>query len=174
MSLFERLVRKNYPHEVLVQQHRMRPEISDLIRHLTYTDLVDASKTFNRPNLPGVPDNVVFCNHAQPEKTESAIGDRNDLGSKSSKQNMFEVEMVWKIVHYLLQQGCKVEDMVVLTPYLGQLQMLKKSLQREYNTILNDLDSWELVRAGVLPNVGPGAGGQAKAKTMPGQLSTLR
>ena len=139
-----------------------------------YTDLTDAPRTQGRPNLKGVLDNVVFCNHAQPEKNDAAIGDKRDLGSKSSKQNEFELEMVWKIVHYLLQQGHELKDMVILTPYLGQLQMLKASLQREYNAVLNDLDSWELVRAGVVSgnnNAGSGARGQNKAREL--HLATI-
>src|SRR5947207_13306329 len=35
-SLFERLILRNYPHQVLFQQHRMRPELSALVRQLTY------------------------------------------------------------------------------------------------------------------------------------------
>jgi superfamily I DNA and/or RNA helicase len=50
------------------------------------------------------------------------------MNSKSSKQNMFEVEMVLKIVRYLIQQGYKTEDLVVLTPYLGQLQELQQGI----------------------------------------------
>ncbi len=38
-SLFERLVLKGYPHHTLKAQHRMRPEISRLVRELTYPDL---------------------------------------------------------------------------------------------------------------------------------------
>ncbi|KAI6121084.1 hypothetical protein F5141DRAFT_496683 [Pisolithus sp. B1] len=41
-SLFERLVLKGFPHVTLSSQHRMRPEISALIRALTYPDLKDA------------------------------------------------------------------------------------------------------------------------------------
>ena len=54
-SLFERLVLRNYPHQVLYQQHRMRPEISALVRQLTYPDLVDAPNTQGRPDLRGFP-----------------------------------------------------------------------------------------------------------------------
>ncbi|KAH0128691.1 P-loop containing nucleoside triphosphate hydrolase protein, partial [Aureobasidium melanogenum] len=59
-SMFERLVLKGYPHQVLAQQHRMRPEISDLVRQLTYPDLIDAPKTQHRPDLRGFSDNVIF------------------------------------------------------------------------------------------------------------------
>lgn len=149
-SLFERLVLKGYPHTTLVSQHRMRPEISALIRHLTYPGLTDASKTHGRPDLRGVQDNVVFIDHSQPEEDNKQLADRPDIDSKSSKQNMFEVEMVLKIVRYLVQQGYKTEELVVLTPYLGQLQKLQKVLSEDADPVLNELDMNELIRAGVI------------------------
>jgi superfamily I DNA and/or RNA helicase len=128
----------------------MRPEISSLIRHLTYPDLIDAPSTGGRPNLRGVSDDIVFINHASPEDDNKQLEDRRDMGSKSSKQNTFEVGMVLKIVRYLVQQGYKTDELVVLTPYLGQLQKLREALKQETDPVLNDLDMNELIRAGVV------------------------
>lgn len=44
---------------------------------------------------------------------------------KTSKQNLYEVEMVLKVAKYLGQQGYGTDDMVILTPYLGQLSLLR-------------------------------------------------
>ncbi|KAJ3985164.1 P-loop containing nucleoside triphosphate hydrolase protein [Lentinula detonsa] len=150
-SLFERLVLKGYPHETLVSQHRMRPEISAIIRHLIYPDLLDAEKTANRPNILGLQDNVIFINHSKPEGDDGSIADRRDLGSKATKQNPFEARMVLKIIKYLVQQGYRTDDLVVLTPYLGQLYKLQNELQSETDPVLNDLDNFELIQAGLLP-----------------------
>ncbi|KAJ3994672.1 P-loop containing nucleoside triphosphate hydrolase protein [Lentinula boryana] len=150
-SLFERLVLKGYPHETLVSQHRMRPEISAIIRHLIYPDLRDAEKTLNRPNILGLQDNVIFINHSKPEGDDGSIADRRDLGSKATKQNPFEARMVLKIIKYLVQQGYRTDDLVVLTPYLGQLYKLQNELQSETDPVLNDLDNFELIQAGLLP-----------------------
>ncbi|KAF8877917.1 P-loop containing nucleoside triphosphate hydrolase protein [Infundibulicybe gibba] len=149
-SLFERLVLKGYPHETLSQQHRMRPEISALIRELTYPDLTDAADTQGRPNLRGVTNNIVLIDHQHPEDDMPNLSDRNDL-STSSKQNTHEVEMVLKIVRYLAQQGYGTDKLVILTPYLGQLRNLAESLKQDNDPILNDLDSFDLVKAGLLP-----------------------
>ena|SRR6202035_4742576 len=89
-SLFERLVLKGFPHVTLREQHRMRPEISTLVRHLTYPDLVDAPKTKNRPNLRGIRDNVVFIDHDHPEDEFLQIEERRDMSAKSSKQNKYK------------------------------------------------------------------------------------
>ena len=150
MSLFERLVRKGYPHETLVSQHRMRPEISSIIRHLTYPDLQDALKTEGRPDLRGVQDNIIFINHNHPEDQLFNVADTCDMGSKSSKQNLYEARMTLKIVRYLAQQGYGTDKMVVLTPYLGQLRKLQDELEAENDPVLNDLDSYDLIRAGLL------------------------
>lgn len=83
-SLFERLVLKGFPHTQLKTQHRMRPEISALVRHLTYPELQDAPKTQGRPNIRGIRGNVVLINHEQPED-EVEAEERKDM--KSSKQN---------------------------------------------------------------------------------------
>lgn len=104
MSLFERLVLKGYPHTTLLEQHRMRPEISTLIRELTYPDLVDAPNTQNRLPLRGLQDVIVFVNHTHLED-ELDVQDRQDLTATSSKENIYEIEMVLKIVRYLAQQG---------------------------------------------------------------------
>jgi hypothetical protein len=110
--------------------------------------------TSDRPNLRGVRDNIVFIDHTKPEDDNKDLADRRDMNAKSSKQNTFEVEMVLKIVRYLIQQGYKTEELVVLTPYLGQLQRLRGALSEETDPVLNKLDMYELDRAGVLPTTG--------------------
>ncbi|KAF1989215.1 P-loop containing nucleoside triphosphate hydrolase protein [Aulographum hederae CBS 113979] len=148
-SLFERLVLAGYPHTTLVAQHRMCPEISRFVRNLTYPSLKDAPKALNRPRLLGFQDKVVFLNHTFPEVAASQISERRD-GHVASKQNMFEVEMVLKCIHYLAQQGYGTGKIVILTPYLGQLRLLMTTMSEHNDPILNDLDSYDLVQAGLL------------------------
>ena len=150
-SLFERLLIKAYPHQTLLKQHRMRPEISSLVRSLTYPDLVDAPKTMDRADLRGFSDNLIFVNHNNAEDENKEIKNSNETTAFSSKRNIFEAEMVLKCVRYLAQQGYGTDKIVVLTPYLGQLQLLRNLLSKENDPILNDLDSFDLVRAGLLP-----------------------
>ncbi|KAG2138479.1 P-loop containing nucleoside triphosphate hydrolase protein [Suillus clintonianus] len=149
-SLFERLVLRGFPHETLTAQHRMRPEISAFIRKLTYPDLTDAAKTQGRPDIRGIQDNVIFIDHTHPEDNDLRISDKSDEASSGSKQNTYEVEMVWKIVRYLAQQGYGTEKLVVLTPYLGQLSKLRDVLKTDNDPVLNDLDSHDLIRAELL------------------------
>lgn len=133
----------------------MRPEISAFVRELTYPELVDHPSTQNRPDIRGVQSNVIFVDHAHPEDEEARIADPRDAGSPSSKQNTYEAGMVLKIVRYLKQQGYKDSDMVVLTPYLGQLSKLREALKSEHDPVLGDLDANDLQRAGLLGQTGP-------------------
>lgn len=58
--------------------------------------------------------------------------------------------MVLKILRYLGQNGYGTDKIVILTPYLGQLRALQTALQTTVDPILNDLDSADLVRAGLV------------------------
>jgi len=59
--------------------------------------------------------------------------------------------MVLKIVRYLGQQGYGTDRLVILTPYLGQLRAIMDAFKEAQDTdpVLNDLDSHDLVRAGL-------------------------
>ena len=68
----------------------MRPEISKLVRRLTYPDLRDSAGTQGRPDLRGVQDNVVFINHDKPEGDDNQLSERRDLSVKASKVNKYD------------------------------------------------------------------------------------
>jgi AAA domain len=150
-SLFERLVLRSYPHTTLYEQHRMRPELAEFVRELTYPDLVDAPITKKRKDIQGLQDNMVFLNHAQNEIDMKDVPDWKDNTSTSSKKNPFEAKMALKCVRYLGQQDYKTDNIVILTPYLGQLRLLVDELGKDNDPVLNDLDSHDLVRAGLMP-----------------------
>ncbi|ORY15668.1 P-loop containing nucleoside triphosphate hydrolase protein [Clohesyomyces aquaticus] len=154
VSLFERLVFSGFPPSLLTTQHRMRPEISMLVRKLTYPELEDDPKTQNRPPLRGFQNNVMFISHDHPELNNQRIADRRDENAKSSRENEYEADMVLKCVRYLGQQGYRTDQIVILTPYLGQLFLLRNKLMKDNDPILNDLDSWDLIRAGLLTPAG--------------------
>lgn len=147
-SMFERLVLKGYPHQVLAQQHRMRPEISNLIRQLNYPSLIDAPKTQNRPDLRGFSDNVIFVNHNQFEDTASDNPETINLNT--SKRNTFEAEMALMTVKYLLLQNYEARSIVVLTPYLGQLKKLQEVFSREFDAVLNNSDIQKMEQNGII------------------------
>lgn len=150
MSLFERLILQGFKHTTLSRQHRMHPEISMFPRALTYPDLEDGLRTTDRPAIEGLRDRVIFINHEHPETEQPQIMDKGDAGMKASKQNEFEAVMILRMVRYLAQQGYGTNKMVVLTPYLGQLRLLRKQLEQENDPVLNDLDASALIQAGLM------------------------
>ena len=150
-SLFERLIREGLPSTTLQQQHRMCPEISSLVRTLTYPDLLDAPSTKSRPELRGFQERVMFVDHNHLETELHHVTERRDQNAKSSRQNQFEVDMVLQCVRYLGQQGYRTENITILTPYLAQLKLLRDTLAHSMDPILNDLDSFDLVQAGLMP-----------------------
>ncbi|RFU29842.1 hypothetical protein B7463_g6507, partial [Scytalidium lignicola] len=137
-SLFERLVIQGYPYHTLHQQHRMRPELAEFIRQFTY------------PNL----DNIIFLNHHHRDEGMQNIQDWKDNTSPTTKRNLFEVRMAMKCLRYLSQQDINMPTakIVILVPYLGQLALLRDELSKDNDPVLNDLDSHDLVRAGLMPS----------------------
>lgn len=166
-SLFERLILAGFPHTTLCLQHRMCPEISYLVRQLTYPDLQDAPSTSQRDPIRGLCGRVTFVDHRNPEFAASQIADRRDQGNSVSKQNIWEAHMILKIVRYVAQQGYGTADQVVLTPYLGQLSLLRRELAKDNDPVLNDLDSFDLIKAGLMTPA------SAASSKRPIRLSTI-
>ncbi|CAM9306733.1 unnamed protein product [Pylaiella littoralis] len=119
VSMFERLVEE---HRVrvhdLATQRRMRPDIADLIRPAVYPNLRDAPHVLGYPSVKGMRRNLFFWDHAVPEDKSGSVA--------SSKTNKHEAKLIAGLVAYLLKQGYTGQgDITVLTPYLGQLFVLK-------------------------------------------------
>lgn len=162
-SLFERLVLRNYPHQTLTLQHRMRTEISSFVRQLTYPELEDAPGTKIRPRIKGLQRNVIFIDHSV---SEDGTPKESDIKG-TTKTNTYEIRMILAIIKYLGQQGYGTDKLVILTPYLGQLSLLRKYLSSSHDPVLNDLDSFELVKAGLT------SPGTAKTSKKPIRLATI-
>ncbi|KAF4440391.1 hypothetical protein F53441_12339 [Fusarium austroafricanum] len=167
VSLFERLVIQGRHFTALEEQHRSHPDISQYPRMLAYPELKDMPSTFEREPIRGLKSRVTFVHHEQPEDMMDDVADRRDPTAKASKRNPHEAMMVLKMVRYLSQNGYKTENMVVLTPYLGQLYLLKETLRKETDPWLNDLDHHDLVRAGLITQAA------AKVNKKPLRLSTI-
>ncbi|KAJ9507979.1 hypothetical protein QJQ45_021314 [Haematococcus lacustris] len=138
VSLFERLVLAGFPHASLAVQHRMHPDISRLVRP-TYPALHDHPSVAQHPAVKGLGQHrVVFIHHEVPEDGEGSNSGWHASKMQQSKVNSHEVGMVRAVVTYLLQQGYAKEQLVVLTPYLGQLLELKQDLS-DYTQLLANL-----------------------------------
>eukprot|EP00798_Chlamydomonas_sp_ICE-L_P024108 gene24108-9683_t len=141
VSLFERLVtNSNVEHVMLGVQHRMHPDIANLVRY-TYPKLEDHSSVAEHPEVLGLAkgSRVVMIDHRELERSGSKT-----IAETKSKVNDYEVDMTVAVVKYLQQQGYKADQIVVLTPYLGQMLELQKAISAENEVVLSDMDINEL------------------------------
>ena len=149
----------------------MRPEISALVRALTYPDLTDGPRTGSRPLIRGLQNTVIFIDHKHPEDDDSSLSDPRHLGVTTSKRNKFEVDMVVRIVGYLKQQGYDAGEMTVLTPYLGQLVSLRETLETIDQVMFSERDTELLEVAGLAELLGTLALGNQRKQNL--KVSTI-
>ena len=116
LSLFERMVDNGMECHSLDLQHRMRPEISLVMKDI-YPTLKDHPSVSQYPDIKGVSCNLFFIDH---QYTELEDKDRR------SKSNVHEAEYIVALCWYLLLQGYEPTKITILTLYVGQVMMLKK------------------------------------------------
>ncbi len=121
VSLFERLIKNNTKRVMLNCQHRMRPEISVLMKHFYDKPIQDHISVESFDNLIGFYKNVHFVNHSNPE---------NNVNDSQSKMNTFEAEYLAQVCLYLKNQDYNTSQITVLTMYLGQLMEMRRSLNK--------------------------------------------
>ncbi|EPQ57199.1 P-loop containing nucleoside triphosphate hydrolase protein [Gloeophyllum trabeum ATCC 11539] len=133
MSLMERLSSAGLPMSRIDVQRRMRPTISNLIRHTLYPTLVDHELVQGYTHVRGFAKDVFFLSHNHVE---------NGGEDSGSKYNIFEVNMIKDLVLYLLRQGCYSNegDIVVLCAYLGQLARMRDALSDEIAVVIDERD----------------------------------
>jgi superfamily I DNA and/or RNA helicase len=135
-SLFERLaIAPGFRLATLGVQHRMHPDISSIPRLVTYEDLADAPNVSSHAVPLGLDSRVIFVNHEHPEDEQHV-----DSLESVSKTNAHERAMIVKTVEYVLKQGYAPEDIVVLTPYLGQMLKLHTDLGKCVGASLDERD----------------------------------
>ncbi|KAF4955348.1 hypothetical protein FSARC_11882 [Fusarium sarcochroum] len=146
VSLFERLVQPHHetdlrvPYSVLETQRRMHPSIAELVRTTLYPSLNDAKAVEDYPQVVGMRRRLFWFHHDHPENA----GENNDSLS-TSRSNGFEVDMTVALVSHLSQQGTyRPGDIAVLTPYLGQLQLLRRRMESMFEICVSDRDQDEL------------------------------
>jgi superfamily I DNA and/or RNA helicase len=128
----------------LSTQWRMHPKISSLIRSYFYPNLLDAPAVSKYPPVKGICENLWFFDHDFPESTRG--DDISESLHSSSFSNVFEAELIVELVKYFIHQGYSNKQIAVLTPYLGQLMLIRRNL-RSKNILLTvdekDLEALE-------------------------------
>ncbi|XP_052100565.1 NFX1-type zinc finger-containing protein 1-like isoform X2 [Mytilus californianus] len=120
VSLFERMVKNDLSYHCLQQQHRMRPEISELVRHI-YDVLIDNENVYEYPPIKGVRKSLFFITHNQKEVFK-------DEGRSYSNEH--EAEYLKELCLYLIKQGYKPSEITIIAAYTGQMFRLKEKMPR--------------------------------------------
>ncbi|XP_052100557.1 NFX1-type zinc finger-containing protein 1-like [Mytilus californianus] len=120
VSLFERMINNDLHYYCLQRQHRMRPDIADLVRHI-YPTLEDNENVTYYEDVRGIRQNLYFINHSSPEVY-------SDDGRSYS--NEFEAEYAKELCRYLLNQGYKPSQITILAAYSGQMYCIQKKMPK--------------------------------------------
>jgi helicase required for RNAi-mediated heterochromatin assembly 1 len=115
VSLFERMVRNRIQNYRLDIQHRMRPEIANLLKKDIYPFLKDHESVHGRPSVLGVEKNLFFVDHNHPE----------EVCNLTTRKNKHEAKFLVAFARYLVQNGHKTSEIVILATYTGQIQELE-------------------------------------------------
>ena len=119
VSLFERMVKVGIQCERLSVQHRMRPEIAALMKHVYY-DLENHESVEKYEDIKGMKKNMFFIDHSHLE--ESCDGTHSHV-------NELEAKFLVALCRYLLQQGYSSNQITLLTTYTGQMFAIRDCLQ---------------------------------------------
>ena len=119
ISLFERLVMKQMSQATLEIQHRMRPEIAQLVCPHIYEKLLNHESVEKYPDIRGIEKNMFFVCHTEPESEDPNL---------LSYQNEFEARYIVGLCSHLLNLGYSPTQITILTPYVGQLLLLKDKI----------------------------------------------
>ncbi|KAF8856068.1 P-loop containing nucleoside triphosphate hydrolase protein [Acephala macrosclerotiorum] len=171
ISLFERLVspqpgHRKLPCVSLEIQRRMHPSISELVRVPLYPKLKDHPSVSQYPEVDGMRKRLYWLDHREKEDARSA------QSVSMSRTNSFEVDMVEALVAHLVRQGTYGnEDIAVLTPYLGQLQKIRKRLASTFAIVVGDRDIEDLEAEGLEDSTENNEEQQTQKSTL---LSALR
>ena len=120
VSLFERMINNDMPCHRLNVQHRMRPEIAELMAPI-YDGLLNHESVASYENIAGVKHNMFFIEHSQREEKNEDL---------RSHLNVHEARFVAAFCRYLMQQGIPASKITVLTTYSGQVLTLKKVMPK--------------------------------------------
>jgi len=123
VSLFERLVSNKLPCNRLAIQHRMRPEIAELIVPHIYKDLQNADSVCEFENIYGILGNVFFIDHSFEE--DYAV-------EGQSYSNKHEAKFMSALCLHLLNVGYESKQITVLTTYAGQMRLLQKHMPKSH------------------------------------------
>ncbi|VDO24554.1 unnamed protein product [Onchocerca flexuosa] len=123
ISLFERLIRNDFPYVTLRKQHRMSIAISKTIMPEFYPLIEDADNVLKYPDVRGCQKNLYFINHLQKE----------DVFLSTSHKNSFEGDFMVSLSAYFIQQGYACSQITLLCTYTAQANYVRTQVMLKFS-----------------------------------------
>ncbi|VBB30511.1 unnamed protein product [Acanthocheilonema viteae] len=124
ISLFERLIKNNFPYATLEKQHRMATAISNTIMPEFYPLMKDADNVLSYPNVEGCRKNLYFINQCHEE----------DVFFSTSHKNLFEADFMVNLSAYFVQQGYACSQITLLCAYTAQANCVRTKVMLKFNS----------------------------------------
>lgn len=157
-----------FPVAQLDCQRRMHPSIACLVRETLYPRLRDHPRTASYDGIPGMKHRLFWLDHRNMEDPS----DPED--PMQSKTNTWEAEMVIALVKHIFKQGkYQPGEIAILTPYIGQLRLLKDKLEGIANLVIAEQDVAELEDSEVDERVSQNNGRNAQNRSIIGKEKLL-
>jgi superfamily I DNA and/or RNA helicase len=122
VSLFERLINNKFDYVTLSRQHRMRPEISCLMKHFYETKIEDDNSVLKRDYILGVKQDIAFINH-------SILEDHLVDADNRSKVNKYEGKYLVQLAKFFIRQHYQTSRITFLATYSGQTSYIRQELK---------------------------------------------
>src|SRR6218665_1418341 len=117
--MMERLINNRLPFASLTLQNRMRPEFANLLLDIYPKLKSNLARVGRNASANCVGSSMFFWNHSDPET------------SGRSYTNEKEADRAIRLAIFLIHQGYKPEQITILSPYLGQVRLLRRKMKKE-------------------------------------------
>lgn len=129
LSLFERLIHIGMDVQLLREQYRMHPVLSEFSNHAFYEDkLRDGISEANRPVL----EKLGYPNKKAPLCFWHVVGEEAVGRTGTSYMNMTEGKCVIELVQHLLSNGVRESQIGIITSYTGQRLLIQTLLSKSH------------------------------------------
>ena len=148
VSLFHRLQR-SLPTVFLSEQHRMHPKLAEFPSKKFYEGRLSTAQSRFEQNTVFQVDIPIL--ESDKPVTFVTVSERESRYG-TSYCNQAEAEAVVKVIHYLFDHQVSAQQIVVLTPYTGQVKCITKVCQREKisHVRVHTIDSYQGREADVI------------------------
>ena len=120
--IIQRLIQNQIPYITLQSQRRMKLIFVEFIKIIYGQDCTDIFKDYtfvdNNIKVKGITKDIFFINHNMIEQ--------NCYDKPYNEKNEYEAKYIVKLAQYLLKQGYKSDDIVILTFYDDQVTLIKE------------------------------------------------